>query len=148
LLKGGLQQVDKVIRSNGKPVYIERKTNPSKSDPDSSPAEKLSRFLEETRIISGTINPKEHFAITQINEDRNGITHLKTIQRYKEIDIYGSEATFHLSAQKERFTGLFHNIENEINTVPVISSASAITTGNLSMSLKCTLALRIMQEYI
>ncbi len=136
LLKGGLQQVDKVIRSNGKPVYIERKTNPSKSDPDSSPAEKLSRFLEETRMISGTINPKEQFAVSQINEDRNGITHLKTIQRYRGIDIYGSEATFHLSAQKERFMGLFHNIENEINTVPIISSSSAITTVNSDLRLK------------
>ena len=136
LLKGGLQQVDKVIRSNGKPVYIERKTNPSKSDPDSSPAEKLSRFLEETRMISGTINPKEQFAVTQINEDRNGITHLKTIQRYRGIDIYGSEATFHLSAQKERFMGLFHNIKNEINTVPVISSVSAIATVKSDLRLK------------
>lgn len=136
LLKGGPQQVDKVIRSDGKPVYIERKTNPSKSDPDSSPAEKLSRFLEETRMISGTTNPKEQFAVKQINEDRYGITHLKTIQRYRGIDIYGSEATLHLSAQKERFTGLFHNIENEINTVPVISSASAITTVNSDLRLK------------
>ena len=136
LLKGGPQQVDKVIRKDGKPVYMERKADPAKSDPDSSPGEKLSRFLEETRIISGTVNPKEQFAVTQINEDRKGITHLKTVQRYRGIDIYGSEATFHLSAQKERFMGLFHNIENEINPVPVISSASAILTVKSDLKLK------------
>ncbi|MBN1950345.1 MAG: PepSY domain-containing protein, partial [Bacteroidales bacterium] len=135
-LKGGPQLVDKVIRKDGKPVYIERKADQAKSDPDSSPGEKLSRFLEETRIISGTINPKEQFAVTQISEDRNGITHLKTIQRYRGIDIYGSEATFHLSAQKERFVGLFHNIENEINTIPVISSVSAIATVKSDLRLK------------
>ena len=136
LLKGGPQQVDKVIRKDGKPVYMERKADPAKSDPDSSPGEKLSRFLEETRIISGTVNPKEQFAVTQINEDSKGITHLKTVQRYRGIDIYGSEATFHLSAQKERFMGLFHNIENEINPVPVISSASAILTVKSDLKLK------------
>lgn len=80
LLKGGPRQVEKVIRKDGKPVYIERKADPAKSDPHDSPGEKLSGFLEETRIISGTVNPKEQFAVTQINEDRNGITHLKTIQ--------------------------------------------------------------------
>jgi Zn-dependent metalloprotease len=136
LLKGGPQQVDKVIRKDGKPVYMERKADPAKSDPNDSPGEKLSRFLEETRIISGTVNPKEQFAVTQINKDRKGITHLKTVQRYRGIDIYGSEATFHLSAQKERFTGLFHNIDNEINTVPVIGSASAITTVKSDLGLK------------
>jgi Zn-dependent metalloprotease len=72
-------------------------------------------------MISGTKNPKEQFGVTNISKDRNGITHIKTKQSYRGIDIYGSEAAFHLSAERERFTGMFHNIENEINTTPAVS---------------------------
>lgn len=136
LLKGSPQTVDKVIRKDGRPVYIERKTDQTKSDHSASPGEKLARFLEETRIISGAENPKEQFAVTQINESVNGITHLRTIQKYRGIEIYASESTFHLSAGKERFTGLFHNIDSEINTVPSVSSASAITSVKLDLMKK------------
>ncbi len=125
-LKGGQTQVGKVIRKDGKSVYIEREPDQAKSDPDSSPDEKFSRFLEETRVISGAINPKDQFAVTSVTEDSNGITHLKAVQRYKGIDIYGSESTFHLSALKERFTGLIHNIGEGIKTMPVVGSGSAV----------------------
>lgn len=136
LLRGGLQKVDKVIRKDGKPVYIERKTEPSKSEQDSPPEEKLSRFLEDTRTISRINNLKEQFAVTQIRNDRNGITHLKAIQRYRGINIYGSEATFHLSADRERFTGMFHNIDNEIDTNPSVSQGSAVSKVKSDLMLR------------
>jgi hypothetical protein len=60
LLKGSPQTVDKVIRKDGRPVYIERKTDQTKSDHSASPGEKLARFLEETRISAVQKNPKNN----------------------------------------------------------------------------------------
>jgi len=126
LLEGGSQQLGKVIRKNGKVIYIERKAGSAKSEPASSPEERMSEFLEETRNLNGLKNPKEQFDVTRIIEDGNGIVHLKAVQRYRGIEIYGSEVTFHLSNLVERFTGLFHNIDNEINTTPFITPESAV----------------------
>jgi len=126
LLEGGSQQLGKVIRKNGKVIYIERKAGAAKSEPASSPEERMSEFLEETRNLNGLKNPKEQFDVTRIIEDGNGIVHLKAVQRYRGIEIYGSEVTFHLSNLVERFTGLFHNIDNEINTTPFITPESAV----------------------
>ncbi len=136
LLKENYHGVDKVIRKDGKPVFIERKSDPSKSDPSSSPEEKLSRFLGDTKTVSGIKNPKEQFAITNINKDGNGINHIKTIQSYKGIEIYGSESVFHFSPGRESFTGLFHNIENEINTTPSISQGSSVAKVRSDLALR------------
>ena len=118
--------ISKVIRKNGVPIYIEKKTNPKKSAGNITFEQRFYSFLEETREISGTINPAELFKISHILRDNLGITHIRAVQQYKGIDIYGSESTLHIDAGKERFTGSFCSISQNVQTLPEISLAGAL----------------------
>lgn len=118
--------LSKVIRKNGVPIYIEKKTNPKKSAGNTTFEQRFYSFLDETREISGTTNPGELFKITHILTDNLGITQIRAIQRYKGIDIYGSESTLHIDAGKERFTGYFCSISQNTQTIPVISITDAL----------------------
>lgn len=118
--------LSKVIRKNGVPIYIEKKTNSGKSEGNITFEQRFYSFLEETKEISGNIDSGELFKITNILTDNLGITHIRAIQRFKGIDIYGSESTLHIDAAKERFTGYFCSISKNTQTIPVISLNDAI----------------------
>ena len=120
------KHINKIIRKNGAPVYIEKKTDPKKSDGITTFEERFFSFLEETRPITGSGNHGELFKISQILTDDLGITHIRSIQQYKGIDIYGSESTLHVDAEKERFTGSFCSVGQNVQTYPVISITIAL----------------------
>ena len=118
--------LSKVIRKNGVPIYIEKKTNSTKSAGNITFEQRFYSFLEETKEISGNNDSGELFKITNILTDNLGITQIRAIQRYKGIDIYGSESTLHIDAGKERFTGYFCSISKNTPTIPVISPTDAL----------------------
>jgi len=122
----GEKYLSKVIRNNGVPIYIEKKTDSRKSAGNMTFEQRFYSFLEETKEISGNIDSGELFKITNILTDNLGITQIRAIQRYKGIDIYGSESTLHIDAGKERFTGYFCSISKNTKTIPVISLTDAI----------------------
>jgi len=126
VLTGSGQHVPKVIRKNNSPVYIEVKNTPLKSAAAGTYEERFYAFLEETKRITRISNPKESFKITNIRTDDLGITHIRTIQQYKGIEIYGSESTLHLDSEKERFTGSFFRTSQDILTKPGITSTAAL----------------------
>jgi len=99
--------LSKVIRKNGVPIYIEKKTNPKKSAGNTTFEQRFYSFLDETREISGTTNPGELFKITHILTDNLGITQIRAIQRYKGIDIYGSESTLHMMQGRKDSRDIF-----------------------------------------
>ena len=47
------KDISKIIRKNGVPVYIEKKTNPKKSEGNLTIEERFYSFLLESRAISG-----------------------------------------------------------------------------------------------
>ncbi len=118
--------LSKIIRKNGIPIFIERKNDPSKSSQNSTPEGKFYLFIEETRSVSGLNTRDNSFKISDVITDDLGITHIKAIQQYKGVDIYGSESTLHIDAVKERFTGSFNNVNKEVKVLPSISSATAV----------------------
>ncbi len=122
VITGSNQSLKKVITSDRGPVYIERKGSAVMA----SPEERLYKFLDETKDISGYDNSREIFIITGIRTDELGITHIKTVQQYKGVEIYGSESILHINAGKERFTGSFHKPGPDTETTPAISSAAAV----------------------
>jgi bacillolysin len=120
------QPVNKVIRKNNSPVYIEIEKTPLKSASNNNQEESFYAFLEETKSITKISNPKELFKITGIRTDDLGITHIRAIQQYKGINIYGSESILHIDAKKERFTGSFFTTRQDIQTKPGITITAAL----------------------
>lgn len=120
-----------VIRSGKTPVFIERKLPALKSEAGKSPEEKFYTFLEDSKGLTGIEKPRESFRITGIHTDKYGITRVRSVQQYKGIEVYGSESTLHLDAQKERITGKFHRIDQDVQVTPAFD---------------LTLCLQIVQE--
>lgn len=118
--------VNMIIRENGAPVYIEKEINSSKSSGAATFEERFFRFMEEMRSVTGIKSPKEEFRISGIVTDELGVTHIKSVQKYKTIDIYGSESSMHIDNKTERFTGSLHVINNEVKTTPQFSIESAL----------------------
>jgi Zn-dependent metalloprotease/PKD repeat protein len=123
------QKADKPLVSKGKngPVYIERNISTMNSQAGISADEKFYRFLESTKHISGIQNPRETFRITNRHTDDLGITHIRSVQQYKGIEVYGTESTWHLDAQKERYTGSFFTSKTDIDVKPTVTSGSGIS---------------------
>jgi bacillolysin len=108
----------KIIRRRNSPVFIEKSVTPLKSATGTSHEERFFSFLRESEDITHITNPRESFKISGIHTDKQGITRIRAIQQYKGIDIYGSESTLHLSAQKERFTGKLFQVGPDVATTP------------------------------
>ncbi len=115
-----------VIRSGKTPVFIERNAPELKSEAGKSPEEKFYTFLEDSKGITGIENPYESFRITGIHTDKYGITRVRSVQQYKGIEVFGSESTLHLDAQKERITGKFHRIDQDVPVTPAFSLTNSL----------------------
>jgi len=114
-------------------VYIEKAGASLKSATVVSSEEEFYNFFESIRSVSGLQNPRESFVISKIESDKLGITHFKSVQLYRGIEIDGSESTLHIDSAKERFTGRIVNVTNEVDINPKISSTVAVqkTVENL-----------------
>ncbi len=119
---GNKEQATRIIRHQGRTVFIEKESRETKA----APQERLYRFLDETKAWSGLDNPKESFKIAGIHTDELGITRIRTVQQFRGVDIYGAEATVHLDATRERFTGAFHRPDVNTKTTPSVSAAAAV----------------------
>lgn len=122
VIPGSKERETRIIRHKGRPVFIEKETGETKA----SPEERLYRFLHETKALSGIDNPQEAFKIADIRTDEMGITHIRTVQQFRGVNIYGGEATVHLDATRERFTGALHRIDRNTKTTPSVSAAAAV----------------------
>ena len=118
----------KVIRSGNSPVFIEKKVTAAQSEAAISTEERFYRFLEETKEITRIPGPREQFRIRGIHTDHLGITHIRSIQLYKGVEIYGSESILHLDMEKERFTGSCKSLAEDLTVVPVIDATGCLRT--------------------
>jgi Zn-dependent metalloprotease len=116
-----------IIRKGNTPVFIEKKNTPLKAAASVTPEERFFRFMEDSKSITGIEKPRESFKVTSTHTDNLGITHVKSIQQYKGVEVYGSESVLHLDANKERFTGSVFTTDKEIAVNPVFSVQSSLT---------------------
>ena len=116
----------RVIRRGNSPIYIERKSTPLKSATVSTSEERFFSFLEECKEITRVNDPRKSFKVSGIHTDNLGITHIKAMQHYKGIEIYGSESILHIDTQKERFTGSFCIMQQDIPVTPRTNIAMAL----------------------
>lgn len=122
VLSGSKERATKIIRHKGRTVFIEKERAETKAAPE----ERLYRLLDETKAWSGIDDPRESFKIADIRTDGLGITHIRTVQQFRGVDIYGAEATIHLDGTRERFTGAFHSPDRNTKTTPSVSAATAV----------------------
>ncbi|HEX2396379.1 MAG TPA: M4 family metallopeptidase, partial [Bacteroidales bacterium] len=115
-----------VVRKGNTPIYIEQKVTPLNSASAVTNEDRLFRFLEENKALTGINNPRESFKIKNIHTDDLGISHIWTIQQYKGIEVYGSESVFHFDSQKERFTGSFFKSSVELDINPKVQYTQAL----------------------
>ncbi|HJZ39351.1 MAG TPA: M4 family metallopeptidase [Bacteroidales bacterium] len=118
--------IKKVITGGHGPIYIERKLSVLKSARQVSNEERLNDFLRFTSSVTGIKDPAGTFEIISAHTDRLGVTHIRTIQRYKGIRIYGSESILHADSETERYTGSFHTVGEDISLTTVYDAAGAL----------------------
>jgi bacillolysin len=116
----------KVIRKAGAPVYIEKAVSSLKSTAGITPEARFYNFLETEKSLTGIANPRESFRIERTVRDSLGITHIKAVQQYKGIEIYGSESTMHFDSEHERFMGSFCPVQQNVSVIPQVPAGSAI----------------------
>lgn len=115
-----------IIRNGKTPVFIERNVSALKSEAGKSTEDKFFAFLDDSKALTGIENSRESFKITGIRKDQLGITRIRSVQQYKGIEVYGSESTLHLDAQKERITGKFHKIDEDVPVIPVFDLTKSL----------------------
>ncbi len=87
-----------------KPVFIERQRSQLRSAQMMSNEEITHAFFRETPSLHISC-PEKQIRIDKIDADKLGMSHIKGIQLFRNIPVYGMEFTFHVSAQTERFMG-------------------------------------------
>jgi len=122
VLSGSKEQPTQLITHRGRTVFIEKESRETKAAPE----ERLYRFLDDIKAWSGIDNPGEAFRIAGVRTDELGITHIRTVQQFRGLDIYGAEATVHLDGSRERFTGAFHKPDMNMKTTPSVNTANAV----------------------
>jgi len=95
---------EKPMQTERKPVFIERERSQLRAAQMMSNEEITCSFFKETPSLHIT-RPEEQIRIDRIDTDNLGISHLKGVQLFRNIPIYGMEFTFHISSQSERFMG-------------------------------------------
>jgi bacillolysin len=120
----GINRIENRVMIKGETALIERKSDVSKKLLLSNPEERFSNFMKKAKI--GGLNPLQDFKISHIDTDELGITHIKSTQLYKGVEIYGSESTTHFRKGEERFTGRLMHINEEIDVVPALRSDEAL----------------------
>jgi len=109
-----------------KPIFIEREIDGKKSSTNQDPLQRLNSFLKETELIRQLSDPEQDLEIIDISTDDIGFTHIKTAQKYKGIEIYGMESTFHFNDRKELFTGRLSKIDPALNLDPTKTTDQVI----------------------
>lgn len=115
-----------IVRKGHSPVFIEKKNPHFKTASLLNPEENLFRFLEETSHETKIKNPREYFRVKSVITDTLGMVHIRAVQVYKGIEIYGSESTLHIDDIKERLTGTIHPMPVSASE-PVIDSLMAVS---------------------
>src|SRR4030042_6672314 len=118
--------IKRIIFKDNSPVFIERESSRLKSSAYVTAEDKFYSFLETTKSVTKIADPVKSFKISGIQTDKLGITHIRTIQLYKGIEIHGSRSIFHFDNEKERFTGRFHQISQDIEILPQYSEDEVI----------------------
>src|SRR5574344_842581 len=114
------------IEKNNALIFIEKETPTLKSASIKPAEERFFTFFESIQTATKLKNNRESFSIKTIETDKLEMTHIKSVQLYKGVEIYGTESTLHLDTKRERFTGKIVNISNEIDVVPTLQPSGAI----------------------
>jgi Zn-dependent metalloprotease len=55
-------------------------------------------YLDDNKLLFRIVNPKEELKIANSNSDKEGLTHIKYLQHFENIPIWGKELYIHLDA--------------------------------------------------
>ena len=123
-------------KTSALPIFIEKQSN-TKAAYLSNEARSFG-FLESIKGYTKIDRPAESFFITYEKDDKQGQTHVRMSQKFKGIEVYGSDFYVHLKKGKEQFTGSYHLIINQVDTVARISETRAIEIVTSDLQTKTT----------
>ncbi len=114
-------------------LFLERKRNLLKSIAAVAPEQQFYNFLDENKAETHIQDPLVSYKIEKTETDNMGITHIRAVQQYKGIEIYGSESVLHEDIQKERFTGSVYHISQDISETPQIDTIRALNIAQTDL---------------
>jgi len=110
---------DKIIYAHENPVFIEKSIPDLKSATlDKTAVDEVFRSFTDTIKSEIRINQQIAFEITGQHTGPLGMIHIRSVQKYNGVPVYGSESGVHISPEKIRFTGTIHNIHSDLDTQP------------------------------
>lgn len=120
-----ITSVKNLIRESGTPIFFEKEKSKLKSA-TASTEEYFYAFFNETKSITKLKNPRAELSILSTSTDNVGITHIKTQQLYKGVEVYGAESYLHIGRQKDVFTGEIINLDS-VDITPQLTKDAAIS---------------------
>lgn len=120
-----------------KPAHIRRNRSQSYPVTVKNDREMLHDFFKEAPLLH-IDTPEKQIRVETVHKDHLGISHLKGIQLFRDIPVYGMEFTFHISSQEETFMGYTLN-PALIDTLPAQltkDDAIRITKTDLGKTVK------------
>ena len=119
-----------VSKETGVPVFISGSGIGSNQRVEAKSDKKAACFdyLEQIKAYTKISNPLNAFEIKSIEYGLNGQAHVRLVQKYNGIKIYGSEAIVHLNVagSGESFNGNYHLLNKTIDIKPKISQSKAL----------------------
>ena len=120
---------------HGTPTYIEGSLTPSGAKSGDNAEEKTFQFFEENRGLFKLNEPRNELKIIRVKKDETGMTHVRLIQLYKGVEIYGAESITHFrnSGELSVVNGDFQTgIDISADPKIAASEAEGIALSNIS----------------
>jgi len=132
-------------------VFIERKRDRMqlRSSTVCRPEETAYAFFRETPQLR-IPNPELQIRIDTIEDDHLNMTHIKGVQLFRHIPVYGTDFTFHISSESERFMGCTVDTAHISSMAVKISADEAIrfTERDLGQTTEIQKPNEFMKEYM
>lgn len=122
--KNDTSVVVKYSSNTNLPFFIETKRSSKKAATSDTVA--CFEFLHSVKNYTRVLEPEKNFYISSIHYDKNDNAHFRFHQKYKGIEVYGSDFYVHLKKEKEQFTGNYHVIDTHVDLQARITDHRAI----------------------
>lgn len=115
-----------LMRSNGKPAYIEGRLR-NTATRNESDASRALEYLTEAAPILGINDPEAQFSVARTEQDDLGMTHIRMYQHYQNITVYGSEIILHGDKDGIHFlNGHYEKLTYQGSTTPALQTADIL----------------------
>jgi len=126
-------------------VFIERERSQLRAAQMMSNEEATHAFFRENPSLH-IKQPEKQIRIDRIDTDNLGMSHVKGVQLFRDIPVYGMDFSFHISSKTERFMGCTLNPELIDTGSALLSEEEAISIAESDLSQ--TTEIKLLNDFV